>query len=268
MQRKTSNGSSRQHSRNGLARGTTGIGHSLAGTRSADALAVLSFHKIGEPPEDGWDTWFYIRESAFIEQLRRLRDENWQVIDAATFLRGLRQPECLPSRAALLTFDDGCRQFLDVAFPCLQSFGYPAVQFLPTAFIGGRNSFDAENEPKEPIFCWNDLRTLERHGISIQSHGVTHRSFSELSVGELRDEIVRSKAVLEDGLGKPIEIFAYPSGDVGASSSVARLALRLAGYRAAFLYGGGPVGFPITDPYRLPRLAMGPDTDLPRLLCR
>jgi peptidoglycan/xylan/chitin deacetylase (PgdA/CDA1 family) len=185
------------------------------------------------------------------------------VIDAASFLRGLRQPESLPARAALLTFDDGCRQFLDVAFPCLQDLGYPAVQFVPTAFIGGRNSFDVENEPEETIFGWNDLRMLECYGISIQSHGVTHRSFSALSAEELTYEVSRSKTELEDRLGKAVEIFAYPNGDVGASSLAARLALKRAGYRAAFLYGGGPVRLPVADPYGLSRLAMGPDTRCP-----
>jgi peptidoglycan/xylan/chitin deacetylase (PgdA/CDA1 family) len=231
-------------------------------------LAILGFHKIGEPPEDGWDTWFYIPEDIFVEQLRWLHDQDWRIIDAATFLRGLNEPEVLPPRAALLTFDDGCRQFLEVGFPCLQHFGYPAIQFVPTAFIGERNSFDAETEPDEPIFGWKDLCELERHRISIQSHGVTHRSFSDLSGDEVRDEIVGSKALLEEGLGKPVEIFAYPSGDGGASRHDVGAVLERAGYRAACLYGGGPIASPVADRYCLPRLAMGPDTDLAKLLSR
>lgn len=39
-----------------------------------------------------------------------------------------------------------------------------------------------------------------------------------------------------------------------------------AGYRAACLYGGGPSPIPPADAYFLPRLAMGPDTDLRALL--
>lgn len=41
-----------------------------------------------------------------------------------------------------------------------------------------------------------------------------------------------------------------------------RKSLQGTGYRAAFLYKGGPVSLPAADPYRLTRLAMGPDTDL------
>jgi hypothetical protein len=41
-----------------------------------------------------------------------------------------------------------------------------------------------------------------------------------------------------------------------------REALVRAGYRAAFGYGGQPFSTPVNDPYRLERVAMGPDTDL------
>ena len=39
-------------------------------------------------------------------------------------------------------------------------------------------------------------------------------------------------------------------------------ALERAGYRAACLYKGGPNPVPMVDPFRLSRLAVGPDTDL------
>jgi hypothetical protein len=74
--------------------------------------------------------------------------------------------------------------------------------------------------------------------------------------------LVRSKAVLEEGLGKPVEVFCYPYGDAGREPGQTARALRRAAYRAACLYGGGPNPVPPADPYRLARLAMGPDTDL------
>jgi len=73
---------------------------------------------------------------------------------------------------------------------------------------------------------------------------------------------VQSRAVLEDGLGEPVEVFSYPYGDAGANFEVVRDALRRAGYWAACLYGDGPNFSPIADPYRLERVAMGPDADL------
>ncbi len=237
-------------------------------------LAILGFHKIGEPPPDGWETWFYIPEETFVEQLSYLREDGWQVIDLATFLEGLAAPNSLPGRVALLTFDDGYRSMRTVALPWLLRFGYPAVLFVPTDFIGARNTFDAA-EPEEALCGWDDLVELDRQGISVQSHGASHQAFSDLAPAEQEGELRRSKAALEAGLGKRVEVFSYPYGDDGvssypygddvASSQVLRRVqetLKRAGYRAACLYGGGPIGLPATDPYRLTRLAVGPDTDL------
>lgn len=237
-------------------------GRSVSRPPKVRRLAILGFHKIGDPPADGWETWFYLPEETFVGYLRYLKESHWRVIDLATFLGGLASPESLPERAALLTFDDGYRSLRDRAVPVLVRFGYPAVVFVPTDYIGGRNSFDADNEPDEAICDWSDLRDLERQGVSVQSHGASHRALSLLEQCEQREELRRSKSVLEAGLGRPVEVFCFPYGDGGADVEGMNRALMQTGYRAACLYGGGPNPIPIPDAYRLLRVAMGPDTDL------
>src|SRR6185437_280983 len=182
---------------------------------SPGVLAVLGYHKIGPPPPGGWETWSYVPEETFASHLRYLRETGWQVIDLAAFLHGLAAPQTLPRRAALLTFDDGYRSNLTVAVPWLQRFSFPAVLFVPTDFIGRRNTFDANVEPEEEICTWADLRELERAGVAVQSHGCSHRTLSDLGPREWEREIVRSRAVLEEGLGRPVEVFCYPYGDGG-----------------------------------------------------
>src|SRR5262249_41433636 len=114
-------------------------------------LAILGYHKVGAPLPGAWETWYYVPEATFLNQLSYLRDNGWQVIDLETLLQGLADPTRLPQRAALITFDDGYRCVLEVALPCLLRFGYPAVHFVPTDYIGGRNWFDQGAEPEEPI---------------------------------------------------------------------------------------------------------------------
>ncbi|HLH63582.1 MAG TPA: polysaccharide deacetylase family protein [Ktedonobacteraceae bacterium] len=225
-------------------------------------LAILSYHKIGKPAVPDWDTWFHIPEAIFANQLSYLRENSWQVIGLEDFLRSLTAPDSLPERSVLLTFDDGYRSMRRVALPLLVELGYPAVVFVPTDFIGGHNWFDIDNEPEDIMCDWDDLRELERCGVSVQSHGVSHRTFSELDLAQQKEELLRSKAVLEEGLGKSITVFAYPYGDAGVDADMQQNLLRECGYIAACLYGGGPVRLPISDPYRLSRVAMGPDTDL------
>ncbi|MEK6252246.1 MAG: polysaccharide deacetylase family protein [Actinomycetota bacterium] len=226
-------------------------------------LAILSYHKVGSPGSNGWNTWYYVPEATFVRHLEHLRSRGWQPIDSAAFLKGLKDPTALPRRAALLTFDDAYCSVARIALPHLLDFGFPGVVFVPTRYIGGTNEFDLEShQPQESICSWSELELLERHGVSAQSHGASHRAFSDLSIAEIEQELVQSKATLEDRLGTPVDLFAFPYGDRGVAADVVRIALERYGYKAACLYGGGPLSLPVGDRYQLARLAIGRDTDL------
>jgi peptidoglycan/xylan/chitin deacetylase (PgdA/CDA1 family) len=224
------------------------------------ALAILAFHKIGEPPPSPQANPWYIPEATFRSHLRFLASNGWVVLSIDTFLRALSAPGALPQRSALLTFDDGYKSLLNSASQCLLEFGYPAVAFVPTHFVGGYNDFDEGVQPKEAICSWDDLRELERRSFSIQSHGVRHRSFARIAPEEQEEELRCSKIIIEAELGKPVEAFAYPYGNVG-DRAVGEV-LKRAGYRSAFLFGGGVAALPVESSYFLPRVDMYPDTDL------
>jgi peptidoglycan/xylan/chitin deacetylase (PgdA/CDA1 family) len=235
-------------------------------TETSHELLVLAFHKIGLPPAGSESTWFYIPDSVFDGYLKELRDSTWQVIDAGTFVDGLSRPETLPQRSALLTFDDGYSSMRHTAVPLMSAYGFPSVVFVPTSFVGDTNRFDRDIEPEEPICGWDDLLEMQRTGVSVQSHGVTHRRLSELGRDELRYELRQSKSVLEARLGQAVTIFSFPYGDDGSDVEATAAELCQAGYRAALLYGGGSERVPPASCYRLSRLAMGADTNLLAIL--
>ena len=189
------------------------------------------------------------------------------MISAERFLRGLSQPETLPLRAALLTFDDGYKTMLSITAPCLREFGYPSVAFVPTQYVGGYNDWDKDRQPLEQICNWDDLRELEHCGCSVQSHGVRHKGFKGLAQQEQEEELCRSKAIIEAELGRSVEIFAYPYGQVSSDRSALCGALKRAGYRAACLFEipGMPVKFPFKDIYFVHRLAIVANSDLSAL---
>jgi hypothetical protein len=87
-----------------------------------------------------------------------------------------------------------------------------------------------------------------------------------LDSAKLTFELVESKAMLERELGKRVELLAYPYGDAGGGATAALA--QQTGYRAAFLFGGGPFTQPARDPFHLPRIAVGPETDLSAELTR
>jgi len=223
-------------------------------------VAVLGYHKIGPPPDDWW-SWQYVPGDVFAAQIRALRDDGWEAIAVDDLLRGLEAPAALTEKAFLVTFDDAYLSLRQEALRQLELLDLPAAVFTPTSFVGGWNSFDQDTEPREAICNWDTLRALGEHGVSIQSHGVSHRAFSTLALAEQEQEVEESRRLLEERLGSPVKLFAYPYGDAGRERGLAEV-LRRAGYTAAFGYGGGPFTLPAEEPYLLPRIAIGPDTDL------
>jgi peptidoglycan/xylan/chitin deacetylase (PgdA/CDA1 family) len=228
-------------------------------------VAILSYHKIGEPPDD-WYSWYYVSRARFREDLNLLQDLGWTTIDHTTLIDALDRPDRLRAPSVLITFDDAYASLVREALPVLSEAGAPAVVFVPTVYIGGMNTFDAGEEPDEPICSRQDLATLAEHGVSIQSHGAHHAAMSDLAPHEQRSELEESRRELEAVTGGTVDLFAFPYGDAGTDRRAMADAVQAAGYRAAFGYGGGPADLTADDRYCLPRLAMGPDTDLAALL--
>jgi peptidoglycan/xylan/chitin deacetylase (PgdA/CDA1 family) len=192
------------------------------------------------------------------------------VIDAERLICGLSDSTTLPHRAILITFDDAYQSLCRTAAPLLQDNAYPAIVFVPTAYIGGYNAFEPEGyAPREDICSVDDLRDLQRAGLSIQSHAVSHRKLSELTSEEYEDEFERSRSALEMLIGEPVRLLAYPYGDPGRDTRATAAALAQRGYEGAFLYGGDVLHMdePVSR-FALDRIAMGPDTQLREILLR
>jgi len=231
-------------------------------------IAVLGYHKIGDPPPGGWYTWSYVPTDVFEMQLQYLKENDWEALLFEQFLSALSCPASFPEKSILITFDDGYRSNFEIALPILKKYNYPAVMFVPTSFIGSYNAFDADifYEPKENICSWEELIELERSGVSIQSHSVNHPHFSDISSEEMKTELIASKEILQQQLNKKIEAFAFPYGDNGSDADETDLLLAQSGYKAAFLYGGGPVQINTIQPFRISRIPVGPDTELKKEL--
>ena len=233
----------------------------------ASKVAILSYHKIGPPMPRGWDTWYYISKTIFTKQLLELQLMGYEFIDLPRLYEGLDDSATLPAKAALITFDDGYRNNLTVAMPVMKRMGVPGVVFVPTHYVGGMNIWDSGGpEPDEEICSWDELLELEKNGVRIESHSLSHPSFSNLSPDEQEIELLQSRLILEQHLNRKVELFAYPYGDSGMDHAVSEQLLKKTGYRAACLYGGGAITLPGANRFRLERLAMGPDTDLKAIL--
>ncbi len=97
------------------------------------------------------------------------------------------------------------------------------------------------------------LLNLDRHGIEIGAHTVSHPILTSLDEASARAEIVGGKEDLEAILGKPVRLFAYPNGKVGMDFDHRHVAMvREAGFDAAFTTAVGAIT-PDQDRFQLPR---------------
>ncbi len=121
--------------------------HALAPAGRGAKLSVLMFHRVHAEPDPLFPGEPHTR--SFEQKMDWLK--RWfNVLPLAEAVAGLRDGK-LPSRPAVITFDDGYADNRNVALPILLRLGLPATFFVCTGFMdGGR--------------MWNDtvIETLRR----------------------------------------------------------------------------------------------------------
>lgn len=117
--------------------------------RPGQELRVLLYHRIEDPAAVRRDLApdpVSASAALFERQLRYLT--RWYCpVGADEVLAALAGRHRLPPRAVLVTFDDGYRDFAELAWPILKRYRVPAVLFVPTAFV----------DDGERLFWWDAL---------------------------------------------------------------------------------------------------------------
>jgi peptidoglycan/xylan/chitin deacetylase (PgdA/CDA1 family) len=107
--------------------------------------------------------------------------------------------------------------------------------------------------PGELMLTPEMVINLDRQGMEIGAHTVTHPILTSLDDAAARAEIRTSKEQLEALIGKPVRLFAYPNGKVGMDFDARHVAMvREAGFDAAFTTAVGAITR-TQDRYQLPR---------------
>jgi peptidoglycan/xylan/chitin deacetylase (PgdA/CDA1 family) len=222
-------------------------------------VCILMYHQVGDFPSMKSHRATYCHYRNFKKQMAFLSRMRYPVLTISEALAGLRGEKDLPERAVVLTFDDGYDNFYEYAAPELSRRGFPSVVFLLSEKIGRNADWLAKDglDPA-PLMGRKRIEELTGAGVEFASHGRTHRRLSRLAPEEIREEIVRSKAELEDLLQAPVRHFCYPYGDYNA---VALEAVREAGYDSALTCIRGRAT-PSDDHAELPRMAISFGTGL------
>jgi peptidoglycan/xylan/chitin deacetylase (PgdA/CDA1 family) len=96
----------------------------------------------------------------------------------------------------------------------LASFGWRATVFAVSDYLGSDNQWPGQASfvPPSRMLSWEQLEELAHVGWEIGAHTRTHPDLTRLAPRDLEAEIVGGKRVLEDRLGRAVDLFAYPSG--------------------------------------------------------
>jgi peptidoglycan/xylan/chitin deacetylase (PgdA/CDA1 family) len=239
------------------------IGETVSGVGTPDGdedrtLRVLMYHKVN----DLWPNPTTVPTAVFEEQMALLGELGYVPVSLDAVREHFLNGAALAPRAVLLTFDDGYRDNLENALPVLRRYGYPAVLFVPVAFLDDGRPLPHEETlhvlgVHNETLDWDELVELEAGGVRIESHGIGHRPLSELDPAEATREIALSKLRLEERLGREVEAFAFVKGSQADYRPEHASLVQQAGYKLAFTSVSGANG-PGTDPFRLRRYNIEP----------
>ena len=204
---------------------------------SVDDFRVLMYHQVTEQgSKNDFQNLYSIDDQLFNSHMGHIVNKYHDVRDVGELSSN-------SSQAGIgLTFDDGHLSVLQQAEPTLRRHEIPFTVFVVAGWLRGG---------KSRYLSVQDLRelTLNKH-CSIGSHSFSHSPLVGLDEKTRRKEVLDSRLMLEDILGRSVKMFSYP---YGLYDAYLKAAVQNYGYSAAFTsdFGGCNKNF---DPFAIRRI--------------
>lgn len=201
----------------------------------SDGVLILEYHMVN----DEKDSPYAVKTEDFRQQLAYLKEQGYEAISLRQYLQSRKGTFTLPAKAVILTFDDGYADNYTTMVPLVEEYGMKATIFMVTNSIG-----------KDGYLTWEQLHELKARGVEIGSHTANHLELNDLSLATVKDEMEKSKLMLEWNGISPVLVFSYPHGDVKPEYETA---LQELGYYAS-VSGDAGLNTPDTDLFSLQRV--------------
>ena len=124
-------------------------------------VPIIMYHSIDNPHHL---SGIVVSPHNFRKQLKFFKKHKYNVISLDMLVAALKEKKRLPKKSVVITFDDGYEDNYTNAFPILKEFGFPATIFVITDLISTEDEY----------LTWDQLREMEKHGITIGSHTLDH----------------------------------------------------------------------------------------------
>lgn len=230
-------------------------------------VVVLCYHGVTQRATRDPDDRFglQVRENRFRCHLDYL-NRRYRVISFRDYLRARASQAELPDYSAIITFDDGHRNFYTAAAPLLEHHQMPAVMFLISDRVAASDSQSQtwyDNDDHDYL-SWNEVRKLISRGFEFGSHTCSHQKLPQISTQDLEHELQDSKTAIEEHVKTEGLPLAYPYGMT--TDDIAGRAAAL-GYSCAFTTKTG-FNNHTTELFKLHRTLIGDDDDIPAFAAR
>jgi glycosyltransferase involved in cell wall biosynthesis/peptidoglycan/xylan/chitin deacetylase (PgdA/CDA1 family)/2-polyprenyl-3-methyl-5-hydroxy-6-metoxy-1,4-benzoquinol methylase len=231
--------------------------------KGSSTLPILMYHRVTREGPDA-AARYRVAPEDLEAQLRYLNEAGFVSVTIYDWLRAAKYRRPLPLRSVLLTFDDGYQDFADVAWPLVRRYGFRALVFLVADLIGRTNEWDADIGPPVRLMDWEQIRRLAAEGVEFGSHSASHRPMTGLDTTEVARDAIRSRLILERGLGRRTPAFAYPYGD---SDQIVEHLVGACGFQVGLTCRTARAGFR-DSPLALPRIEITGQDDLSAFIAK
>ncbi|MBI4655451.1 MAG: polysaccharide deacetylase family protein [Elusimicrobia bacterium] len=228
--------------------GLLGLGLSARWTwwkQKTAGLPVLVYHKIGHPPKNSKLKSLWVSPENFRKQMTFLLRQGYQTLVFSELLKAAKSESDLPSKSAIVTFDDGYQNNYEHAYKILKDLNAKGNIFLAYNTIGKINLWhNPETEPWINMLTWEQIFEMkESKFMEFGSHTMNHPDLTRIPPEQVKWELIESKKQLEAKLGCEIAAFAYPYG-AGAYTPLIRNMVFNAGYVFDFSFKQGKTPWP------------------------
>jgi peptidoglycan/xylan/chitin deacetylase (PgdA/CDA1 family) len=182
-------------------------------------LPIAMFHHVSDRADWASLRPFVIQESTFIRFLTTIEKARMRTVTFADMQEGKLKHS---RRDLIISFDDCGKHLLDFVVPELVRRNMKAVFYMPTANLGGHNTWNVEQGRSEvKLMNASDLVELQKSGMEVGGHSHDHIHLARLSSKEVSRQLKSCQTILTKILGKSATSFAYPYGSIPSNAKTA-----------------------------------------------
>ena len=199
-------------------------------------VPILMYHHLSEDVTNSE----MVSPEQFEAQIRALSEAGYTGVSFDELQAYVLRGAPLPEKPVVITFDDGYESNYTLAYPILQKYGMKATIFaIGVSF--GKDHYKDTDYAITPHFGAAEAAEMAASGlISIQSHTYDMHQWppyesgsavrenilplpgegEEAYVQALTEDFTRSRTLLEDAAGQPVDVLAYPAGQYSTLAQV------------------------------------------------